>query len=316
MEYRKLISFGKSSFVISLPKPWIRQNKLKKGDLIHLDEKNNNLILASKSNEIVEERSAVISVDGKSIDHLQRELNAAYIENNREITFKGKELKSKSKELLSVIRELIALEVLEFDSNKIVTKDFLDMDKVSITELIKKMDMIVRSMLKDCAEGFDKDNAENIGLRDDDVNRLSFLLYRIIRYGMRNPSAVLRNFNIESSDLLNYYLTTFELEAIADEVKRLSRVMPSAGLTKAERKAFLDILKKTEENFVDVMKAHYQKDTEKALELSNVKNPLVDAINEFSDNVTKITKEVTYLVDRFRRLVGNIHELDRLTYQQ
>ena len=39
MEFRKLISFGKTSFVMSLPKGWVVKNKLKKGDLIALEER-------------------------------------------------------------------------------------------------------------------------------------------------------------------------------------------------------------------------------------------------------------------------------------
>ena len=51
MEYRKLISFGKSSFVVSLPKSWIKQNKLKKGDLIHFEDEGNNLVIKKKEEE-------------------------------------------------------------------------------------------------------------------------------------------------------------------------------------------------------------------------------------------------------------------------
>ena len=151
MEYRKLISFGKSSFVVSLPKTWVVQNKLKKGDLIYFDEKDNNLFLSFNENKHDEEKKKIIDVDGKEFFQIKRELNAAYIENYREIVFKGKEIKDKSKEILEYVRELIALEVLEIDSTKIVTKDFLDMDHVSVQDLVKKMDIIIRSMLKDCS---------------------------------------------------------------------------------------------------------------------------------------------------------------------
>ena len=51
MEFRKLIKFGKSSFVISLPKKWLEKNKLKKGDLLYVSENENGLSLTSKDNE-------------------------------------------------------------------------------------------------------------------------------------------------------------------------------------------------------------------------------------------------------------------------
>jgi len=138
MEYRKLIAFGKSSYVISLPKAWIRQQKMKKGDLIYLEERENSLLLSSKIQGSPEPKKITISVDNKKIPQIRREVNAAYIENYREIALVGKQLKQQSAELLDMARSLIALEVLEITTEKIVTKDFLDMDKVSIKELIKK----------------------------------------------------------------------------------------------------------------------------------------------------------------------------------
>ena len=40
MGYRKLIGFGDSSFVVSLPKDWINKHGLKKGDGLMLDVEN------------------------------------------------------------------------------------------------------------------------------------------------------------------------------------------------------------------------------------------------------------------------------------
>ena len=50
VEFRKLISFGKTSFVMSIPKAWVTKNNLKKGDLIVLQEKENNLLLSPEAN--------------------------------------------------------------------------------------------------------------------------------------------------------------------------------------------------------------------------------------------------------------------------
>jgi phosphate uptake regulator len=315
MEYRKLISFGKSSYVVSLPKAWVRHNKLEKGDLIYFNEENDKLTLGISDVNKEEQRSRIISVDGKSILHLQRELNAAYIENCREISFTGTELKEKSEDLLSLIKELIALEVLEITAKKIVTKDFLSMDKVSIAELVKKVDMIVRSMLQDCSTCFDEKNAKNISLRDNDVNRISFLLFRIIRYGFRNQSRMMKNFSLEAGDLLNYYWTTYQLESIADEAKRISRGMEAIKLPEAKQKSFLSHLKDMEDLYLAIMKSYYQKDLDKAFQLSNRKKDLIKSINVFFEDCRGI-EGITYLTDRYRKCVGSIHEFARLIYQK
>ena len=316
MEYRKLIAFGKSSYVISLPKAWIRQQKMKKGDLIYLEERENSLLLSSKIQGSPEPKKITISVDNKKIPQIRREVNAAYIENYREIALVGKQLKQQSAELLDMARSLIALEVLEITTEKIVTKDFLDMDKVSIKELIKKMDMIVRSMLKDCTLMFVEDSAENIALRDHDVNRLSFLLFRVIRYSMRNPARAFKNSSLSIPELLNHYISTSLLENIADEAKRMSRVMKKMKLSKKEKEDCIQVLKNVEELYLAIMKAYYIEDRNLSLELSNKKHDLINLINTFQDSVKTSTKELTYFVDRCRRLVGQTHETGRLTYQQ
>ena len=64
MDYRRLISFGKSSFVVSLPKGWVVQNKLKKGDLIYFEESGPNLVLTSNADTSEnKDKEAVINVD-------------------------------------------------------------------------------------------------------------------------------------------------------------------------------------------------------------------------------------------------------------
>ncbi|HLC88717.1 MAG TPA: phosphate uptake regulator PhoU [Candidatus Nanoarchaeia archaeon] len=313
MEYRKLISFGKSSYVISLPKSWIRQNQLKKGDLIYVDERENSLVLDSKETSVIEEKSKAISVDGKSIEWITRELNSAYIENYREIVLTGKELKEKSEAILPKIRELIALEVMELDGNKIVTKDFLNMNKVSIPELIRKMDMIIRSMLKDCANIFAEDTVDNIYLRDKDVNRLSFLIYRAIRYGIRNPSLMLKNFDVKPIDLLNDYWVGFHLEAVGDSAKRIARELRKSNLPVNKQKEFSLLFNQVTEFYLGALKAYYQKDHKTSLELSNSKDVLIAKIRQFYEqNKTKKIKPAIYL---FYQFIESIHELCRLSYQ-
>ena len=93
MEYRKLISFGKNSFVISLPKSWVRQNNLQKGVLIYVEEQENNLLLSLGSKQETVEKVKEIPADGKSVRRLKREIISAYIKDYKTIVLFGEELK-------------------------------------------------------------------------------------------------------------------------------------------------------------------------------------------------------------------------------
>ena len=69
MDYRKLIKFGESSHVISLPASWIRKNNLKKGDHIYFEENGNNeLVITAEIKKFEPEQQEItIDIDGKDL---------------------------------------------------------------------------------------------------------------------------------------------------------------------------------------------------------------------------------------------------------
>ena len=81
MEYRKLIKFGNSSHVISIPNNWVKKNKLKKGDLIYFEENGKGeLILNSElKKEEHQLKEITINVNNKEASTIQREIMNAYI---------------------------------------------------------------------------------------------------------------------------------------------------------------------------------------------------------------------------------------------
>src|SRR3989344_5042092 len=129
MEYRKLIKFGESSHIVSLPNEWIKKNNLKKGDLIYFESNGSNEITLTpnKKDKVKIDKESVINVDGKAEKSLMREITSVYLNNFNIIKFEGKELGNKSKLVRSLVQDLVALEIVEHTNKNIVVKDFLDM---------------------------------------------------------------------------------------------------------------------------------------------------------------------------------------------
>jgi hypothetical protein len=116
MDFRKIIGFGKSSFVISLPKGWTAQNKLQKGDVVYLNEDGSTLVLSAKEKAFVKEPKMItIKTDGKSTEHLQAEITTAYLENYDTLEIKGYNLQEKAHEIKKIISNLAGIELLEQD---------------------------------------------------------------------------------------------------------------------------------------------------------------------------------------------------------
>lgn len=318
IEYRKLIAFGKSSHVVSIPKDWINKNNLKKGDLISLNNQNENLILRPKiSQSETEEKESkiIINVDDKSLRHIDKEIISAYINNYQTIILEGNELKEKLKTIQNLISDLIALEVMEQEAGKILARDFLNMKEIDVRNLIKKMEIISKAMINDSKTTFDDDNYENIKQRDKDMNRLFFLACRAIKYGLRNPLTVSQLFNIESGEeLLNYRLAATYLEKISDTAKRAARYMRLVKFNEKQKKEFIKIFSRIEEQFIEMMDAYYKKDRKKALKLCDNKEDIIKQCNDFYKK-NKNVDWVGYLTTQLKTMIIRIYSVGRVVYQ-
>ena len=79
MEKRKVIGFGKSSYIVSLPKEWEKENKIKKGDELGFENKGQILIINSGLQETISNKEIIIDCESKDIQLIKRLIYSAYI---------------------------------------------------------------------------------------------------------------------------------------------------------------------------------------------------------------------------------------------
>ncbi|MBR9683173.1 phosphate uptake regulator PhoU [Candidatus Woesearchaeota archaeon] len=315
MEYRKLIAFGKSSFVVSLPKAWVIKQKLQKGDTLYFKEQDGSLVLSPKEKEsALEEKEGIINIDGKNIRRIQRELFTSYIKNYKKITFVGNDIKEKAKLIQNSIQKLVAVEIIEQDSKKIIAKDFLNIDDINIDQLVRKMDVIAKSMLEDCRNMFEEDTCENINFRDNDVNKFHFLIFRIVWFGLENPSLVMKKFNLNSNNLLNLWWLAYSIERIADCTKRIARYMQRTKLDQKSQQEFKEILASVGADYIGMMKGYYAKDPEIVHQLLQNREETVKRCDTFFLQ-NKEAPFIGYLMDNTKALLVNTHAIGRMIYQ-
>ena len=68
-----------------------------------------------------------------------------------------------------------------------MSKPNINTVKVSIEKTIRRMDIIVRSILKDLIDS-KEEMTDSINYRDFDVNRLYFLLFKIVKSALKDPN--------------------------------------------------------------------------------------------------------------------------------
>ncbi len=254
MEMRKIVSFGNSSYVITLPKAWVTKNGLRKGDTLAIEEKPYELVLSARGEGKKKKSETTINCEGKTLRELKTELIAAYVNNSNIIILKGGNIKDLSASIKPIIYGLVGVEVLEETSSSIVVKDLLEISEVSIDDIVRRMDLLVKSMLDDSTHG---DKIESVQERDKEVNRLSLLSARLFRAATDNPS-ILKTFNTNYWDLLISRQITIQLEHTGDYVKRIAKLLN--GRRKNSGEESRRIYSQLAARYKEAMKVYYNKD--------------------------------------------------------
>lgn len=287
IDIRKLISFGKGSYIISMPKSWIEKNKLKKGDLISVDDEGFELVLrAGQSDNASGSQEISIDAKGKDIELMKAEIVSSYLNGYDTINILFDSGSKETPKIKDVLRNLSGLEIMEQTSNRILAKNLININEISIQNIIRRIDIITRAMIEDailCYRG--NYNYESIHNRDADVNRLYFLVYRVIKNAMKNPR-IAKSLGTEPWQLHSDTLVVLRLEKIADRQKRLARYLCNAHLDRATLAELDKIHTDISECYNDVMKSYYNKDKQSAYHIETANKDRIAACDKLLERYT------------------------------
>jgi phosphate uptake regulator len=294
MATRKLMAFGNSSYIVSLPKDWVKKNRLKKGDDILVEEKPHEIMLSAKEIHESKKDEITIEAESKSPQQLKTEITSAYINNFDIITVlgKGTALRITSE----ILHGLAGMEVIEETSTKITAKELLDINEVSLPTLVRRMDNIIRSMLGDLLI-MKTSLVESVYSRDSEINRLTLIAFRTTRAACENP-AVLRMFGMSYWDATITKEITARLERFGDQIKRLARQVEAGALKeKAVMADFAELYGKISKRYGEVMSAYYSKDKQAFYSLESDSRKLLRDCDSFIDKHRKVeqAKMMEYL---------------------
>lgn len=265
------------------------------------------LILSpEKKEEIVQDRQIAIKIDEKSERDISREIVSAYISNFRTIKLHGKELENKAEKIIEMVHGLIALEIIDQTTEAIVTRDFLNMNHISLDQLIKRMDILTRSMIADSKNSIKNDFCSSLIRRDKDVNRLAILVLRTIKYRLGLSGE-------EHNSLFLYHVIYDQLEKIADDAKRISKYLVNNEFKKDEITKIEEIYDLIEKVFADVMKAYYLKDIVLAHRTSKTIRENILKKCAALENITK-NKNCATLAEKFKTMCNHIKTVNRINY--
>lgn len=182
VELRKLQLIGGSSYMVSLPKDWVKENALKQGDEIVLEIENKVITLYPKGFKEDIRTSKVEISDLRRYDEkfLRRFIYALYIQGVDEIRITDKNLGPRLISKISeVVKSLIGMEIIDA-SDKVVLK-CLTVTDFDVYGVVKRMTQIVLTMMETLIESIRMKNftaLEELKNLEDDTDRLYLLAVR------------------------------------------------------------------------------------------------------------------------------------------
>ena len=258
----------------------VRQ-KLSKGDPVVIAEREDGcLIVDPRLPKAGERRTTTAQIE----QNLRWEITSRYLLGFDEICIVSKEpiTNDQRDDVKRIIKRFVALEITEEDDHQIVLRCLVDPATLPVNTAMRRMHLITSRMISDSlAAYFDgaKDAADEVVQRDEEVDRLFFLIVRELRSAIQYPRMG-ELMNITPVEALDFRIAAQYIERIADLA--------------------VDIARKVE----DPIDASLKKKIE----------PIVDTIREmFTDAVNNLfkfnPKKVKSVIDAERSLISETGKL-------
>lgn len=229
MEFRKIQFTGRSSYIISLPKKWVKMNNLRQGDAVPLvvNPDGSITIFPKEVKEVSEKKILTISKK-YSPDMAIRLVISAYIQGYDVLEIHlTEEMPIYKVKLRKTLQSLPGVEIILDEPTRIVAKSLLDEDEVNLAELLNRIRSLILSMLGDIELLIQSPGNEEI-LRDindleSELDRFYFLIIRTVsrlltKRGITEESGIIRR----TFDLIGILFIVRNIERIGDHLIRIA----------------------------------------------------------------------------------------------
>ena len=294
METRKVQVTGGSTYTVSLPKDWATKNDISAGSQVEFYPEDDSLLLTPKTEE--ERVRGTMDISDLEGEKLTRAVMTMYVSGFDVISLESNRITAGQRRAIrSATQSLVGVEVLEETNDKVVIQDLLDSSELSIHNAVTRMRLIAESMLEDAVTALvenDADLAQDVIERDDDVDRLWFVVARIFRATLRSPQAA-KEIGVSRETCFDYHSSARQLERIADHATKIATLGRQLGDVPDEvGEAVLEL----HEDVVDVidgaMDALFEDDSEEATRLANDAHEEVFDIDEHTRQIDKLLRDM------------------------
>jgi phosphate uptake regulator len=291
-ESRKIQQTPTGTFFVCLPRDWANESGLKKGVEVNLEVTSDGKLLVDPKNAAEPEpKIATLGVG----PYLGREIVGRYLLGYDTINIEAKDrIDANARKIVkSTASSLAGLEIVEETICKISLQSISQQPFGFLPQkILQRNHGLVAGMIRDVSNSFinsDSELAKSVISRDNESNRLYFLLVRTLRTIIQNPR-LSDKLGITPIECLDYRLAASLIEGIGDAcVQFASNTLALNGIKLSDelRKLLLELQSVCSEANEQALKSFLNKDISLA---ENVRN-LREKIESTYSNIERIAKD-------------------------
>ena len=221
---RRIQITGGSTYVISLPKRWINDLKIKVGDEMTLIKNlDRSLTLLTNENRFEKKNSVIELGIEDSIEAIKRKIIALYLAGYKTIKIRSKGIKIQpihSRIIRETARDsLIGTEIVESTSEYVTIQVLTRLPELTFDVALQRMYLMAYNMQEeaiDALEKMDIDAAQEVVKMDDEVDRFSMYMLRNLSQAIQSQEILSEIGLKKPTDCLGYRTVIRCIERIAD----------------------------------------------------------------------------------------------------
>ena len=230
---RRVQVTGKSTYIVSLPKKWVEDVGIERGETVTILQQNDkSLLVVPKSVKPPEKPSEenIITSSRENPTSLIRRVVSLYLigYNTIRVSTNEERITADQREMVKefVRKKLVGTEIIADSRREMTLQVLLSYPQLSVNDALRRMHVIASSMHRDAMTALlekNDDLAREVVQTDDEVDRFNFYIIRQLKGAVGDERIVQEIGLTRPRDCLGYRLIAKSIERIADHAVSIAR---------------------------------------------------------------------------------------------
>ena len=233
---RRVQVTGKSTYIVSLPKKWVEDVGIVRGETVTiLQQADKSLLVVPKTVRPPERptEETVVTSSRNNASSLIRHVVSLYLigYNTIHVSTNEERIAPEQREMVKefVRKKLVGTEIVADSRREMTLQILLSYPQLSVNDALRRMHVIASSMHRDAITALlekNDDLALEVSETDDEVDRFNFYIIRQLKAAVQDENTVREIGLTNARDCLGIRLIAKSIERIADHAVSIARNVP------------------------------------------------------------------------------------------